>query len=69
MKVYTEWRVGVLAFIFNVLACVAALFTMLIGFEVGVIRFDLVWWFSAIYLVSLVLLFYLWVDKFNYIED
>jgi hypothetical protein len=69
MKVDTEWRLGVLAFICNVLACTVIIFTMLIGVTVGDINTDVVWCLFAVYLVTLITLFHFWVDKFNYIED
>ena len=69
MKVDTEWRLGVLAFVCNVLACTMAIFTVLIGVAMGDINFKVVWCLSVVYLVTLIVLFHFWVDKFNYIED
>ena len=69
MKVDTEWRIGVLAFICNVLACATMIFTMLFGITIGYINTNTIWCLFAVYLVTLVFLFHFWVDKFDYIED
>ena len=69
MKVNTEWGLGVLAFVCNVIAGTFIIFTMLFGITINDINLDIIWCLFGVYLVSLTLLFWLWVDKFNYIED
>tara|TARA_R110002020_G_scaffold471097_1_gene697534 strand:- start:1797 stop:2006 length:210 start_codon:yes stop_codon:yes gene_type:complete len=69
MKVDTEWRVGVLAFICNVLACTGIMLTVFIGLSLGSINIKVIWCLSSVYLITLIVLFHFWVDKFNYIED
>ncbi len=68
MKVNTEWRLGVFAFICNVLACTAIIFTMLVGIAMDDINTNAIWCLFAVYLITLIVLFHFWFDKFNYIE-
>lgn len=69
MKVDTEWQIGVLAVICNVIACTLLLITILIGIDVGHINMSVVYGLFVVYLITLIILFHFWVDKFNYIED
>jgi hypothetical protein len=68
MKIGTEWRLGYLAVVLNILSCFLCLITLLTGFEGKEVGMSVVWFFSGVYLVTLTALFLFWVDKLNYIR-
>ena len=69
MKLDTEWALGNLAVILNILSIFLIIITALIGFDNGNPRVDIVWYLAGVYIVTIVFLFSRWVDKFNYLED
>lgn len=69
LKIDTEWQLGTLAFIVNIISIMFIILTALIGFKVEEPRVDIIGWCLPFYVGSLITLLILWVDKFKYIED
>tara|TARA_R110000744_G_scaffold170264_2_gene288407 strand:- start:11381 stop:11599 length:219 start_codon:yes stop_codon:yes gene_type:complete len=68
IKLSTEWQLGNLAMILNILSVLLIIMTALIGFEEGTPINSIFCWLIGVYSVTIVVLFHYWADKFNYIE-